>query len=92
MTQGDAMQCLIVHNEQELDAACATMAQKKMRLGAMSTAGLPSGTWRATFLPEDVFLRPGEQNPPPKIPRCVEEWLREIVEPRLARTENEQPE
>lgn len=77
------MQCFIVHNEQELDAACAAMAQQDMRLGAMSTAGLPPGTWRATFFPGAVFLKPGEKHPPPKVPRKVEEWLREIIEPRL---------
>lgn len=77
--KNDPMKCEIIdHNETDFDAALERHAKEGRRLAAMSNAGLPVGKCRLTFLPESVFLKPGEEQEPAQEPRDVQEIIKEI--------------
>lgn len=69
---------VVVENEAELERAFAAAEAKGLRIAAVSNAGLTGSRRCLTFLPADVFLKPGEKQKPMPEPRNVREWLKEI--------------
>jgi hypothetical protein len=55
MIEEKPMRTVYVTSEAQFDAVCAEMTAQGMRLAGISNSGLPKGTERLTFLPEDAF-------------------------------------
>lgn len=71
------MFCRVVGNWKEYADALSEATALNMRIACVSTAGLDPPFRRLTFLPEEIFLKPGEMDRPIQAPVNVREWLRD---------------
>ena len=69
---------VVVNNEAEFDRALAAAEARGLRIACVSNAGLNAPRRRLTFLPEDCFLKPGEEPKPAQQPMDVRELLKDL--------------
>lgn len=53
------MEIVIVRSKEEMENKVAEYGKRGLRVAVCSNTGLPSGTWRLTFLPESAFKKNG---------------------------------